>query len=127
MFISFEGVDNTGKSSVAKRLYKHFKKNNNVYFYNEPLNNEFGRMAKFGRDGLKSIDLIYLWWISRKFELNDIKLKNPNIVIADRYYDSTFVYGKLYNHSQDMINHNYDTKYFKEPDLTFIFQGYGEE
>lgn len=127
MFITFEGVDNTGKTSVTKQLYKYLKQSNNVYYYNEPLNNQFGEMAKFGVNGLKSIDHVYLWWTSRKFELNLSKFKNADIILADRYYDSTYVYGKLFNHSQDIVNHNFDSDYFKKPDLTFIFQGYGQE
>jgi len=125
MFISFESVDNTGKTSIINKIYEVLKEDFTIYKYNEPSNNYFGELAKYGVDGLKSIDLIYLWWTSRKFELNKNKLKDADIVLADRYYDSTFVYGKLYNHSQDMVNHNYDHKYFRKPDITFIFQGYG--
>lgn len=121
MFITFEGVDGTGKTSIAKLLYDYLSSYHNIYFYNEPLNNEFGEMAKFGIDGLEKIDLVYLWWLSRKFEINRKLFKEADIIIADRYYDTTYVYA-VHNQTQNMINHNFDSQYFKEPDLTFILQ-----
>lgn len=114
MFISFEGVDGTGKTTIIKDIQK---KLDNTHYYNEP-NNQFGQISKFGMDGFNKVDLLYMWWASRKFELN--RCPSNKIILADRYYDSTYVY--LNNHiNEPIISHNYDPQYFRKPEITFIF------
>jgi len=48
MFISFEGVDNTGKTSIINKIYEVLKEDFTIYKYNEPSNNYFGELAKYG-------------------------------------------------------------------------------
>jgi len=118
MFVSFEGVDGTGKSTVINKIQKELSKDYKVILYNEP-SNQYGRTAKFGDPGLKKLDLLYLWWTARRYELNKLENQNYDIVLADRYYDSTHVY--LNEYLDDvMIQQNYNHNHFVKPDITFV-------
>jgi len=118
MFVSFEGVDGVGKSTVIEKVHEELQKNYKTAIYNEP-DNRYGQAAKFGDRGLKKLDLLYLWWTARRYELNRINFKETDIVLADRYYDSTYVY--LNEYLDDiMIRQNYNHNHFLKPDLTFV-------
>lgn len=118
MFVSFEGVDGTGKSTIIENIQKKLSKEYKVVIYNEP-SNQYGRTAKFGDPGLKKLDLINLWWTDRRFELNKLENQDYDIVLADRYYDSTFVYLNEYL-DNIMVQQNYNHNYFLKPDITFV-------
>ena len=136
LFITFEGVEGSGKSYQSKKLYKNLKKLKifsvltrepggtssaekirevilKDYFYPES-------KEKFNK---YTDTLLYLAARNEHIE-NKIKpaLKNKKIVICDRFIDSTTayqIYGKGVN--KHFINsiHKYILKGLK-PDLTFI-------
>ena len=116
--ITFEGLDGCGKTTVIDGLLPILKDKYKVYLSYEP-GNMFGHFAKFGCPGLGIESSIYLWWLARQFEQNKPEYKSADIVIKDRYYDSTYVYQQLYKY-KELCNINYDPLYFNKPDLTFI-------
>ncbi|MDR2461823.1 MAG: dTMP kinase [Mycoplasmataceae bacterium] len=103
LFITFEGVDGSGKSSITKLVYDELKKNNfNVVVTREPggTNNAIAediRNILLNKDTYK-IDYraeALLFAASRAQHVNDFikpNLDNGNIVLCDRYIDSSLVY-----------------------------------
>ena len=119
MLITFEGIDGCGKTTIINKLKDHLQISHTVYLSYEP-GNIFGHLAKVGCPGLSVESSIWLWWLSRQFEQNSNEYKKSNIILKDRYFDSTLVYQDLLNF-QDLFNINYNKSYFDFPDLTFIF------
>ncbi|MGL5308886.1 MAG: dTMP kinase [Metamycoplasmataceae bacterium] len=104
MFITFEGLDNSGKTTAIKRLFEYLKENNmegDYVFTREPGGNGL-KEAEFIREFVLSpeydIDpmseaLLYL--ASRKMHLTKIiepALREGKIVICDRFIDSSLAY-----------------------------------
>ncbi|MGL5591740.1 MAG: dTMP kinase [Metamycoplasmataceae bacterium] len=104
MFITFEGLDNSGKTTAIKKLSEYLKENNldsNFVFTREPGGNGL-KEAEFIREFVLSpeydIDpmseaLLYL--VSRRMHLTKIiepALKQGKIVICDRFIDSSLAY-----------------------------------
>jgi len=101
-FISFEGTDGAGKSTVIKRVHEYFlNKGKNVVLTREPggTNNPLGEEI---RELLlnKNIDIDYraealLFAASRAQHVRSFikpNLDKGNIVLCDRYIDSSIVY-----------------------------------
>ena len=120
-FIAFEGVDGVGKTSIINILIDMLS-HHKLYIYSEP-SNEFGYIAKYGDSNalLHDIDLLYLWWVARKYEIRKFGFQNADIILADRYYDSTYVYLNKY-FDKHMTYHNYDSNFFPQPDITFVLE-----
>ncbi len=136
LFITFEGIEGSGKSYQALRLYKNLKKKN----ISSILTREPGgtRSAEKIREVIlkdyfhpKSIEkfnkytdtLLYLAARNEHVE-NKIRpaILNKKIIICDRFIDSTLayqIYGKGFD--KNFINsiHKYILRGIK-PDLTFI-------
>tara|TARA_Y100000590_G_C15607188_1_gene972409 strand:+ start:172 stop:819 length:648 start_codon:yes stop_codon:yes gene_type:complete len=138
LFITFEGIEGSGKSYQSKRLFKNIRKNKipviltrepggtkgaeiirkiilTDYFYKNP-------KEKFN----KYTDTLLYLAARNEHIINKIKpaLKKRKVVICDRFIDSTLAYqvhGK--NVDKKMINliHNYILKGIK-PNLTFILK-----
>jgi dTMP kinase len=100
-FISFEGIEGSGKSTQSKKLYEFL------------LNNKFNAILTREPGGTKSSELIREILISEKIEKLEAKselflnfaarlehveklikpsLKENKIVISDRFFDSTYAY-----------------------------------
>lgn len=131
MYIVFEGIDNCGKSTQIKLLYKYFKENTNmtVERIKEPSNSSIGR---FILDFMKSEEALsdtnkeitsLLFSADRLTQKNKIlQYKNnpENILISDRSYISSICY-----QSNQRINTSWIeqlNKYMPSPDLTFILK-----
>ena len=117
MLISFEGLDGCGKTTIVNKLI-NYSKNKKIYLSCES-DNEFGKLAKFGNNKISNLDTVYLWWLARRLEQNNKDYKNADIILKDRYYDSTYVYQEL-KYNKCLLKHNYDERYFNKPNLTFI-------
>ncbi|MGL6124985.1 MAG: dTMP kinase [Metamycoplasmataceae bacterium] len=104
MFITFEGLDNAGKTTAIKRLIEYLKVNNidkNYVFTREPggtgikeaeFIREFVLSPEYNIDPMSEA-LLYL--VSRKIHLTRViepALKEGKIVVCDRFIDSSLAY-----------------------------------
>ncbi|MGC8663676.1 MAG: dTMP kinase [Thermoplasmata archaeon] len=94
MFITLEGIDGSGKTSVAKMLKNYFeKKGSKVYLTEEPTKIIFDIKSLMERD-LDVFTRTFLFMADRVEHIKVLKeeIENGNVVICDRYVDSTFAY-----------------------------------
>jgi len=101
LFITFEGIEGCGKSTQAKLLEEYFiQEGRSVFLTREPGGPKISEMI---RKILLSIDNnemlpqteVLLYMASRSQHTGEWiipELEKGNIVISDRYYDSTFAY-----------------------------------
>ena len=138
LFIVFEGVEGSGKSFQSKKLYQKLIKNKiQTILTREPggtksaelirnliLKDYFKKTTKEKFD--KYTDTLLYLAARNEHILNKIKpaLKKKNVVICDRFIDSTIayqVYGKKVNYSFIKLIHKQILGNLK-PDLTFILK-----
>ena len=125
-FIIFEGIDGSGKSTQTKLLKKYLEEQGFlVTLTKEPTNNS-SVSQKIRRILNKEViagakELQELFIQDRKEHLEKVvipSLKEGKIVISDRYYFSTIVYGESERVSKEwLIEKNKD---FLAPDTTII-------
>ena len=94
--ISFEGFEFSGKSTQIKLLQNYFKKNKiKSTFTREPGGNK--QLEKIRKIILQSdfdnLSLILFFFASRFSLLSSMKTKN--LVVFDRFFDSTYAYQKI--------------------------------
>jgi dTMP kinase len=128
-FITFEGIDGSGKSTISKLVYKHLKsKGLNVVLTYEPTNSWIGKQVKKCIQSNADPFVTTFVFIADRIEhTKKIKkwLNEGKIVLCDRYIDSTYAYQAA--QLKDKINS--PIKWLKElsknhyltPDRTFIF------
>lgn len=100
LFISFEGVDGVGKSSILKEVVGLLRQECNRKFLitAEPTNNQVGSYAQelvFENQQLSNDYHSYLFIADRLLHLQTSILpaiKQNKIVLCDRYHDSTIAY-----------------------------------
>ena len=138
LFIVFEGVEGCGKSFQSKKLLKNLKKINfDVLLTREPGGTKSAELIRnlilkdyFNKDSKEKFDkytdtLLYL--ASRNEHIkNKIKpaLKKKQIVICDRFVDSTLAY-QVYGKKVDINFINNAHKYILDgltPNITFILK-----
>lgn len=98
MFIVFEGIDGTGKSTQAKRLAEHFRKmGRTVTLSREPTDGPWGTLlrnsAETGR--LSPEEELDTFLKDRRQHVEEViqpALSAGHVVILDRYYFSTMAY-----------------------------------
>lgn len=131
MFITFEGIEGSGKSTQCKLLKEYLEsRGHKVSLTREP---GWGTMGKLIRHIIleeKELDIhplteLYLFCADRVQHVKDFitpRLENGEIVICDRYFDSTIVY-QGYGRQLDL----YTVKKLAEastldlvPDVTFL-------
>ena len=136
IFITFEGIEGSGKSYQAQRLYKNLKKRNiSSILTREPGGTRSAEKIRevilkdyFHHESKEKFNkytdtLLYLASRNEHLE-NKIKpaIKSKKIIICDRFTDSTLAY-QVYGKGVDknFINpiHKYILKDVK-PDITFI-------
>lgn len=127
MFIVFEGIDGSGKTTQAELLKKSLEKQGfSVVLTKEPTKNstvsEKIRQILKKEVSVSPKKLQELFIQDRKEHLENFvipSLEEGKIVISDRYYFSTIVYGASEEVSTSwLIEKNRD---FLKPDITFIF------
>tara|TARA_Y100000389_G_scaffold200991_1_gene242640 strand:- start:1969 stop:2616 length:648 start_codon:yes stop_codon:yes gene_type:complete len=138
-FIVFEGVEGCGKSFQSKKLFKNLKKQKiGTLLTREPGGTKSAELIRnlilkdyFSKDNKKekfdkyTDTLLYL--AARNEHIKNIiqpALKKRNVVICDRFIDSTLayqVYGKKVNINFINNIHKYILKGIK-PDLTFVLK-----
>jgi dTMP kinase len=131
MFITFEGIDYSGKSTQAKLLYEYLQsKKIRSLLVREPGGTKISekiRKILLNREHLEMLPLteFFLFSASRSQLVSEVikpNLKRGVVVICDRYYDSSSAYqgygGKLDVKKIFDVN-NFATSGLK-PDLTFF-------
>lgn len=131
LFITFEGIEGSGKTTQAKRLYKYLKKKKiPCIFTREPggprISEKIRRLLLDAENyGMSKKTELLLYAASRAEHVSRIirpALKIGKVVISDRFSDSTFAYQgggrKISMRTARMIN-DFATERLK-PNLTFI-------
>ena len=129
MFITFEGIEGSGKSTQIQMLKEFFeKKSLKAFFTKEPGSSEIGK-------GIRSILLnkenkiypqteIFLIFADRVQHVQEIIKPNLNegkIVVSDRYYDSSVAYqGQREGISKIEIYELIENLDLPTPDITFL-------
>jgi dTMP kinase len=94
MFITLEGIDGSGKTSIASMLKEKFEKSGkNVYLTEEPTQIIFDVKSIMEKE-LDIYTRIFIFMADRVEHIKIIKekLSSGYVVICDRYVDSTFAY-----------------------------------
>ena len=131
-FITFEGGEGSGKTTQSELLYKNLKqKGLNVTRTREPGGTILGEsireiLLKGEKDKMSSLTELYLFAAARRDHIDNIiepSLKNNEIVICDRFIDSTTAYqGYAGNIDLNLINSiNNFTIGSIIPNITYIF------
>jgi len=132
-FIVFEGVEGTGKSFQINKLYKKLKiKKFNIIKTREPGGSDTAEKIRnliFSKNSCKFDKLtdFYLMCAARNEHVNKkllIAKKKQQIILCDRFTDSTFAYQVIGNNIDKKINtlnQNYILKGLK-PDLTIVLK-----
>ncbi|MBL0691622.1 MAG: dTMP kinase [SAR324 cluster bacterium] len=127
LFVAIEGVDGSGKTLQVKRVATLLKQHNHsIITTREPGGSSFGgQIREILCDPNQKLDVVsevFLLLADRHEHYMKIiskKLKGGNIVISDRYLDSTFVYqGYAVNRDPQWIRDLLDKTQIKTPDLT---------
>jgi dTMP kinase len=101
MFISFEGIDFSGKSTQIKKLCDFLDKQNKKYLLvREPGGTRISEMIReilLSKENMElSIESELFLYLAARAQLVDEKiipnLENYDFIIADRFIDSTYVY-----------------------------------
>ncbi len=131
MFITFEGIEGSGKSTQCRLLKEHLEsKGRKVTVTREPGWGAMGKLIRHLILNEKELDIhplteLYLFCADRVQHVKDFitpRLKDGEVVICDRYFDSTIVY-QGYGRQLDL----YTVKKLAEastldlvPDITFL-------
>jgi len=128
LFITFEGVECAGKSTVSRMVAERLRKNGyNVILTSEPAG---GRLGMDIRKYVLSKDVTVegealLFNVSRYFHVKDVilpALEEGKVVLCDRFCDSTFVYqGIVGGLGVDRLVEMHEEFIGIWPDLTFVF------
>ena len=131
--ITFEGIDGSGKSTIAKIVYeKLIKENLKVILDCEPTNTWLGDAVKKGyNENISKYTEAFLFMADRATHVLEIKnlLNNNKMVFLDRYYDSTIAYQSV--NLKELLNEKgidsfewlveLNKTFTIKPDLTFLF------
>ncbi len=130
MFITFEGIDGSGKSTQARMLADHLRANGrDVVLTREPGGSagaeEIRRLVLEGDPDRWSAETeILLFTAARRDHLErviDPALKAGKVVISDRFADSTRMYqGLSRGDLRGTVDRLHDMMIVREPDLTFL-------
>lgn len=137
LFIVFEGIDGSGKSSQAKLLYqKLLKKNYKVLLTSEPTDNEIGKLIRKILNGDKKTDYLTIaaLFVADRIEHlcnNELGLKKLYdegcIIICDRYYLSNYAYNSMHVNIEWLIEANKICSEILRPDLNIFIDVKAEE
>lgn len=128
-FVTFEGIDGSGKSTVSKKVFEKLKHEGfDAVWTCEPTDTWLGKQVKLSIE--KENDpfvTAFTFTADRVMHGKEIKkwLKEKKIVICDRYAESTYAYQGA--QMQELINN--PIKWLKDlsndripiPDRTFLF------
>jgi dTMP kinase len=131
MFITLEGPEGSGKTSHIPYLVEYLReKGYTVFPTREPGGTSIGEQIREVIHDLKNVEMhprteTLLYQAARAQIVEEVfkpRLKMGEIVISDRYYDSTIAY-QGYGHQQDLVQVRALVKYATGglvPDLTVL-------
>lgn len=127
LFIVFEGLDGTGKSTQIQKLLLYLKKNNfEVDSFYQPTHGDWGKKLRelFKKGHIVPIreEIQYSVNDRRESVNNQIlpSLKKNNIVLLDRYFWSNAAYQGILNEPYDYVLKQNEE--FPEPDIIIYFE-----
>ncbi|MDR0778287.1 MAG: dTMP kinase [Methanomassiliicoccaceae archaeon] len=125
LFIVFEGIDGSGKSSCMDSVASEISKTQRTIITAEPTKGEIGMLLRSLTETIPETEAL-LFTADRSHHTQEIKgwIDDGNIVLCDRYYASTLAY-----QSAEMNGRSVDTGWLRtlndkviiEPDATFLF------
>ncbi|WP_297887198.1 dTMP kinase [Sulfurihydrogenibium sp.] len=131
IFITFEGIEGSGKSTQAKKLYDYFIKNSiKAHLTKEPGGTRIGQkireiLLSHWDEKFPPFAELLLYEADRNIHINNVikpLLQQNYIVVCDRFYDST----TAYQHYARGIDYNLVELLNKtvtegvKPDITFL-------
>jgi len=129
-FVTFEGIDGSGKSTQIQNISKRLKAQDlKIYTTFEPTDGHVGSLIRQMLSGTISIDqrtIASLFAADRTDHLtnqkNGIKKKvdNGELVLCDRYYFSSYAYHAQYIDMEWIIHTNSLNAEILKPDLTIF-------
>ena len=129
LFIVFEGIDGSGKSTQAARLARDLQERGlDVVLTREPTDSAWGRrirdIAAKGRKNTSLDQEIRYFVEDRKQHVKELirpALRRGAVVISDRYYYSTIAYQGALGADMAMLRRlNEKTHRFPRPDVVFM-------
>ena len=130
-FITFEGIDYSGKTTQIELLKKHFSKRKDIIFTlnpgETPLGKELRKIILHRKDlKLSEINELFLFFTGIHDNYEKIILPGVSqnkIIFCDRYYDSTIAY-QGFGRRLDInkILKLVEVSALPEPNLTFLFR-----
>lgn len=128
-FVTFEGIDGSGKSTVSKKVYDRLISDGyDVILTFEPTDTWLGKVVNRCIDEHCDPLIITFTFIADRIEhVKKIRqgLKDGKIVLCDRYVDSTFAYqgAQLKRKVKNPIKwlKSLHKEFIVEPDLTLLF------
>ncbi|MBI2995893.1 MAG: dTMP kinase [Candidatus Melainabacteria bacterium] len=130
-FVTFEGIDCSGKTTQINLLKKYFQNNQDVIFTSNPGETQLGKELRkilLHRSDLKLSEINEMFLFFSGIQDNYEKIILPALsknqtVFCDRYYDSTIAY-QGFGRRLDMnkIIKLVEVTALPEPNLTFLFR-----
>ena len=130
-FITFEGIDCSGKTTQIEYLKKYFKSKKNIIFTSNPGETHLGKELRkilLHRKDLKLSEINELFLFFTGIQDNYEKIVLPALaqkkeVLCDRYYDSTIAY-QGFGRGLDLkkILKLIEVSALPVPQLTFLFR-----
>ncbi len=120
-FIVLEGIDGSGKSSVAESFKNDHK---DVYLTKEPTETDIGNFAqKIAHEKTPAYLDLFLYLADRVEHIEDIKsvLDEEKPVLCDRYWGSTAAYQAANGEINLQYVEDVQRPFVLEPDLTVLF------
>jgi dTMP kinase len=124
MLIAIEGIDGSGKTTIAKFLAEELRRRGyDVVVFKEPTNSEYGRKIRqiLKNRCVNPEEELELFIRDREFDVRENilpALKEGKIVVMDRYYYSTVAYQGALGIDVDYIMKLNEK--FPKPDLVII-------
>lgn len=133
MFITFEGIDGSGKSTQIRLLKNYFdSENREAYTFREPggtaISEQIRKLLLHGGDEMDAVTELLLFSAARSQLISQKVaplLDAGKIVILDRFYDSTITYqgyGRSSAPIKEIQQLNKIASHHRIPDITFYLR-----